>query len=254
MSKRILPFATAALVSLGLATCGGTAPGGSDSAAAASEAATPGPVASRSAVALSTPSPSPIPAACPPATGAEPDACQIVLGTANIFGAGHDRPPAPGGGGAGTPPTMWSIPAGMTKMTVTGATGIVKPIAMFPDDNGASGDLAGPTDVESYGGISGIVQNNNGMFLVGVFVTDVPPAGEGPERLNFSGQMDFEELAPLVGQTFFIGDGAGRRYIVPSGASRLFLGFADAYLYIGPPGWYDNNRGQLAVSVAFAAD
>lgn len=139
-------------------------------------------------------------------------------------------------------------------MTVISAAGIVKPIAMNPEENGPAGDLRGPTDLTSYGGISGIVDRDNGMFLVGVFLTDEPRSGAGPERLDFTDQEDFDELAPQVNQTFLIGDGAGRRYVVPSGATRVFLGFADGASYQGAPGWYDNNRGQLAVSVEFAAE
>jgi hypothetical protein len=30
---------------------------------------------------------------------------------------------------------------------------------------------------------------------------------------------------------------------------RLFLGFADARLWVGCPGWYGNNRGKVTVTV-----
>lgn len=253
MSKRMLLLVATTLVSVGLVACSGTAPGGSISAATASEAATPEPVASRSAVQLPTTSPSPTPAVCPPATGGEGDACQIVPGIANIFGAGHDQPPAPGGGGAGTPPPVWTVPAGTTTMAVTSATGRVKPIPEW-DWNGAGGGTRGATDVTSFGGISGLVHGGGGMFLVGVFLSDEALSGEAPERLDFTDQEDCEELSPEIGQTFFIGDGAGRRFMVPSGATRLFLGFVDGFFYTGEPGWYANNLGQLAVSVEFAAD
>jgi hypothetical protein len=114
--------------------------------------------------------------------------------------------------------------------------------------------MAGPTDVTSYEGISGIVHRGNGMFLTGVFLTDDPPSELAPQRLDFTDREQFEVLAPEIAQTFFVGDGEGRRYCVPAGATRLFLGFADAFLYQGPPGWYDNNDGELDVIVAVAAD
>lgn len=88
------------------------------------------------------------------------------------------------------------------------------------------------------------------MFLVGVFVSDDEPADPAPERLDFTGEETFEELAPEIGQTFLIGDGQGRRFLVPAGATRLFLGFADAFLYEGAPGWYGNNAGWLEATVA----
>lgn len=247
MSTRIPLLAAIAMVSLGLAACATSAPGGTSEPEAA--AATAG--ASRTPRPVPTPTPTPTPAECPVDAA---DTCQIVLGTANIFGAGFDAPPAPGGGGAGTPPTMWPVPTGTTTMTVTGADGIVKPISDYPDTNGADGDGIGATNVTSYGGISGIVHERNGMFLTGVFLTDALPSGAGPEPLDFTDGEDFEELAPEVAQTFFVGDGAGRRFIVPVGATRLYLGFADAFLYRGEPGWYNNNEGQLAVSVGFATD
>jgi len=41
----------------------------------------------------------------------------------------------------------------------------------------------------------------------------------------------------------------GRRYEVPPEATRLFLGFADGFFYLGEPGWYGNNGGELEVTV-----
>lgn len=250
MTTRMSLVATAALLAMGLAACGTTAQGESDVATEATAEATQTPRPSRTP--RPTPTPTPTPAECPAATD-ESAVCQIVLGTANVFGAGVDALPAPGGGGAGTAPTMWLVPAGATTMTVTEALGAVEPIAGI-GMNGAEGDLRGPVNVASWEGISGIVHDERGMFLTGVFLTDEAPAGEGPERLTFTDQESFEELAPEIAQTFFIGDGAGRTFIVPTGATRLFLGFVDAYYYQGEPGWYNNNRGQLAVSVDFTTD
>jgi hypothetical protein len=88
------------------------------------------------------------------------------------------------------------------------------------------------------------------MFLVGVFLTDDEPSDPAPPPLDFTGDEEFEELAPEIAQTFFIGDGEGRTFRVPTGATRLFLGFADAFLYEGPPGWYGNNAGEFEVTVA----
>jgi len=92
------------------------------------------------------------------------------------------------------------------------------------------------------------------MFLVGVFLGDDPPSDPAPRRLNFTKRERFDLLAPQIGQTFLIGDGQGRTYRVPKGATRLFLGFADAYTYQGNPGWYDNNAGRLMVTVHVAKE
>jgi hypothetical protein len=130
----------------------------------------------------------------------------------------------------------------------------VTPYTDQPLRNGPAGDRNGAggenTDVTSYEGISGIINRGNGMFLVGVFLSDAVPADPAPERLDFTDAEDFEELAPEIAQTFLVGDGQGRRYLVPTGTTRLFLGFADAFLYEGAPGWYGNNAGGLEVTIA----
>jgi hypothetical protein len=173
-----------------------------------------------------------------------------VPAKANIFGAGRHKPPAPGGGGAGVAPPCWSLPMGSNRIVrVTRATGRVTPIVDYNHQNEASGDHIGLTDVYSYRGISGIKNEGNGMFLVGVFLTDRLPTGKAPRRLDFTRRERFDSLAPRIGQTFFVGDGAKRSFRVPSRATRLCLGFADAYQYQGRPGWYGNNAGELAVTV-----
>ena len=240
------------LVLLGLVACGQPNAGSTNSAiaAAASEAASA--TAAPTRTPRPTASPTPPPAECPALASAEGSACQIVPATANIFGAGRDAPPAPGGGGGGTLPPAWPVSAGATTMRVVDAAGLVVPISGMSGANDAGGDGIGRTAVTSWEGISGISHPDNGMFLVGVFLTDAVPSGEAPQGLSFNSTTeDFEELAPEIAQTFFVGDGAGRTFIVPSGATRLFLGFADAYLYEGEPGWYQNNLGQLAVTVEF---
>jgi len=87
------------------------------------------------------------------------------------------------------------------------------------------------------------------MFLVGVFLTNEPPARRSPPRLDFTERERFGSLSPRIGQTFPVGDGKRRSFHVPSRAKRLYLGFADGYLYVGDPGWYDNNAGELSVTV-----
>jgi hypothetical protein len=90
-----------------------------------------------------------------------------------------------------------------------------------------------------------------------VFLTDEEPADPAPARIDFTDNEDFDRLQPEIAQTFFIGDGVGRSYLVPDDATRLFLGFADAYSGAGycngKPGYYDNNAGELEVTVAVSA-
>jgi hypothetical protein len=183
-----------------------------------------------------------------------------VHSQANIYGAGFDAPPAPGGGGGGVLPPVFALPDGTGRVvTFPRVTGRVNPIVGQADWNGPEGDAIGPTDVKSLQGISGIVHRTNGMFLVGMFLTDDPPSSPAPPRLDFSDTElttpdttfigPFESLEPEIGQVFLIGNGKGRSYAVPDEATRLFLGFADAFSYKGCPGWYGNNRGKLNVTI-----
>ena len=73
-------------------------------------------------------------------------------------------------------------------------------------------------------------------------------------------------FAPLIGQVFFIGDGltgtdaanvgsgSTQTFQVPTTATRLFLGFADAFNNFstsggGSPGAYGDNFGSLSVNI-----
>jgi hypothetical protein len=204
---------------------------------------------------------SPVPMPASPSATPAPIAAKGRLGrpatvpaAANVFGAGRTRSPAPAGGGAGVLPTVWRLPAGAHRIVrIPEATGRVNPIEGSAADNGPGGDRTGPTDVTSYGGISGIVHRRNGMFLTGVFLADGPPRRPAPARLNFTRREPSRSLAPRLAQTFLVGSGKGLALRVPAGATRLFLGFADGYLYIGPPGWYGNNDGELSVTVDLAS-
>jgi len=93
------------------------------------------------------------------------------------------------------------------------------------------------------------------MFLVGVFLTDATPADPAPARLDFTSNDNFTSLTPLLGQTFFIGDGltgtgvgARQQFTIPAAATRLFLGFADASFLRGNPGAYSDNAGSLTAA------
>ena len=181
-----------------------------------------------------------------------------VSAQANIFGAGSDFAPGPGGGGGGVLPPSVQLPEGTSEVTFPTVTGKVTARMGSLPYRGPGGDGSGETNITSYGGISGIVDGRHGMFLVGVFLSDEPPSTAAPTRLDFTKREGFRTLAPEVGQTFFIGDGGDRTLRLPPGATRLFLGFADAYSlgeaalqgnYQGRPGYYDNNRGHLCVAV-----
>ena len=111
-------------------------------------------------------------------------------------------------------------------------------------------------DIASYGGISGFRADVN-TPLVGVFLSGNSPVAPAPATLDFRSVglgLNFTSLSPQLGQVFFIGDGKtsgnlDQIFNAPAGATRLFLGFADAPFSVGAPGAFDDNRGSLAVTV-----
>jgi hypothetical protein len=79
--------------------------------------------------------------------------------------------------------------------------------------------------------------------LIGVFLDGNPPNTEGapPPALDFgtAASLNFTTLSPELRQPFFIGDGETsggivQQFIVPAGATQLFLGPMDEY------NWSDN--------------
>jgi len=91
--------------------------------------------------------------------------------------------------------------------------------------------------------------------LLGVFLDDTQPdLSQAPSALDFGPTglgLDFATLSPGLKQVFFIGDGSTsggtvQHFMVPDGATRLFLGTMDTY------GWY-NNSGEYAVEIYHGA-
>lgn len=85
--------------------------------------------------------------------------------------------------------------------------------------------------------------------LLGVFLTEATPVGPGPAALDFStvASRDYLELAPLLSQVFFIGDGRtsqGQQQTihVPAGAARFYLGVMDSWQH-------SSNWGSFEVTV-----
>ena len=189
-------------------------------------------------------------------SGLQAQTALAVPGTANIFGAGHTTAPAPGGSGGGTLPPQINLPPGLICLTFPNITGgAITAIGNPPaPPDGANGT---GYDVDSYNGISGIVDPDRGGFLVGVFLASREPTDPAPPRLTFTDTtIGFQSFSPLLGQTFFIGDGLTgtgsgnlQQFFPPANATRLFLGIVDSYGWTGLPGYYVDNGGQLTVSV-----
>jgi len=177
----------------------------------------------------------------------------IVDARSDIFSSAL-READPGRGGV-LPARITLKPGGgsLTFDDVRGAIGC-EGNASFGADGGT---CAGPrTDLSSVGPISGIVAEGRTLFLVGVFTSET--AGKAPKilKLENPAAFGFSEMNPAIGQTFFIGDGltgtgtgAVQRFKIPPGATRLYLGFADGFGFVGAPGAYGDNRGALSVRV-----
>lgn len=111
------------------------------------------------------------------------------------------------------------------------------------------------TITHNYGGAMNGLSNINAPMssLVGVFLSDTPSqALPTPANLDFSTaeSRNFTQLNPALQQVFFIGDGMDslgnfQEFIVPAGATRLFLAVMDGYEW-------SNNMGSLSVNVASA--
>jgi hypothetical protein len=113
------------------------------------------------------------------------------------------------------------------------------------------------THVLSVGGISGLRHDAKVMFLTGVFLDDGAAVTPAPPLLDETGADAREEFEPLLGQSFHIGDGRTQsgelqRFHAPAGATRLFLGFVEAFQFGEPDapavaGFYGDNGGSLNV-------
>lgn len=176
-------------------------------------------------------------------------AALTVPGTANIFGSGQSSPPAPAGGGTGTAPVAYSLPANAGLVTFAGGSGSVTCCGDFstPPFNGPAGGAPlspGSTDIPAVGGISGVYVSNRQMFLAGVFLAGGPPTGSPPRTSTLT-------QVPALQQVFYVGAGS-RTVGVPEGATRLFLGFADAFAFRGQAGFYGDNRGSVQIDLTVA--
>lgn len=192
-----------------------------------------------------------------------------VPGDANLYAAGSSTPPDPAsfGQGAGVLPIAIPIPANTAAVSLSGVTGTVS-----VNDNGGCPYVGADGDpppgcansglrVNAYGGISGITSDSNG-FLTGVFLAGSGAPSSPPTSLDFSASglgSSFATLAPDQAQTFFVGDGLTATgdgqtqcFLVPAGATDLYLGYADAPGFGGSPGAYGDNNGSISGNVNFS--
>jgi WD40 repeat protein len=172
---------------------------------------------------------------------------------ANIYGANQTIPPAPGGGGGGVLPPY--IQLSMTEGQLLRFPNITGQVACANEPylyNSADGEkfCLGYTLVQfPQNGLSGVNYQKT-MFLIGVFATNVKPQSSAPPA-NFDSANYQTDFRPQLNQVFLIGNGRNSQnqlqsFHVPTGATHLFLGFADGDGY-GQVGFYDDNIGSLTV-------
>ena len=193
----------------------------------------------------------------------------IVPGTADFYLAGMpDGSMASDGDVApDESPTLvpGTLPVAGSPITFTNVTGSVDYSGGTPTDppDGAPGSFLQHFDespgapINTENGIADMIAPIDS--LIGVFLgPGQPNLSPAPIGLDFSpglggteftsvGTLDFTGLAPLIQQPFFIGDGLAngttvQTFIVPAGATRLYLGTMDGF------GW-NNNTGAFSVQV-----
>lgn len=107
----------------------------------------------------------------------------------------------------------------------------------------------GAAGLPSENGIANIRAPINAV--IGLFLDDNQPnlAGAPPSALLFdtAASRDFASLSPLLRQPFYIGDGRKadgtiQKFVVPTGATRLYIGTMDGYEW-------SNNVGKFTVSI-----
>ncbi len=183
-----------------------------------------------------------------------------VNATDSIYGASNS-------GYGATDPVSVMLNSGATSLSFSSVTGSITTNCASSEgcislNNG--GNYNNPDGVGAEGGsynsgtlsLSGITLPNAGA-LVGVFLSG-SPTGLSPTALDFTtgAGTSFTSLSPLIDQVFFIGDGltgngtgSTQTFYVPTGATTLDLGIADACGYNGGPSCYGDNLGSYGVTV-----
>ena len=194
--------------------------------------------------------------------------------TANIFAAGSGSGSTGSADGTGSLPFLVSFLAGGGSFTLSNVAGTVN-CGLFctnetsgPKNNGADGAAynnmgAGATNITGPStGISGVQFAGREMMLVAVFLDANTPSGAGPA--NFAAYTSLfadssTVFSPGLAQVFVVGNGltggptdpvgVTQTFNIPTAATRLFLGFADANGFIGAPTMFGDNVGGLSGTV-----
>ncbi len=146
---------------------------------------------------------------------------------------------------ANAPVEVAVMPGRRLAFSATGSTSFIGGLCSGPSPDGGCLVIVdgGPAN-----GISGVQVQADA--LIGVFVGAGAPGSQAPASVDFSSNTGFATLSPLLDQVFFIGDGltgtgsgAVQQFVVPAGATRLFLASSDDL------GASANNTGQFSVAI-----
>jgi hypothetical protein len=188
------------------------------------------------------------------ATDAAAQSGSLAMDTrTNIFlsgGNSYDFTPV---GGAGLTPTGIALTAGTGRVLSLSAFGssffcsASFCLAATPD-----GPAAGNSNIFGMGGIGGIQAPTSG-FLAALFLG--PTLSASTPAQNVITDLDALSYAPGIGQVFFVGNGSTaadvmQQFLVPDGATHLYFGIADAFIFSGLPDFYDDNLGTYTIEYA----
>jgi hypothetical protein len=175
----------------------------------------------------------------------------LFLAGGNTYSVTPNASLFPGQGG-GITPFVLNLTDGVGRILTVSATGTATFCA-----NSTCGTTSpdGPaifgTSINSSGKISGLTVPLSSGFLAGLFLGPSLPSS-APLALNIS-DLNFSSLSPLLGQTFFIGNGFNassqqQQFLVPDAATQLYFGIVDGGGFGGNPGYYDDNAGSYATT------
>jgi hypothetical protein len=180
-----------------------------------------------------------------------------IPANAEIHGAGNAGLPD----GSGVMPTLINLPTNALMVVISNVSGLISLNGGSGSNNADGVEVSGsgyPSQSYAgpYGGISGITIPGAGA-IIGVFETASAPTGSAPASLDFTViGTNFSSYAPALWQTFYVGDGLTgtgigpeQLFMIPAGATRLYLGITDASGFNGSPGGYGDNKGAFTASV-----
>jgi hypothetical protein len=183
-----------------------------------------------------------------------------VPGTADVWLAGQPGGTVLNGGFPGSDVAPTNSPVLVsTGLNMTAGSYLTFSASGVTDYNGCAGTSpdGGACSFAATASALGIsTYNGPANALIGVFLDANTPGGVAPAGMDFStpGSLSQSTVSPQLNQVFFIGDGrtglgtgAVQRFVIPAGATRLFLASSDGV------GASYNNFGSFAVVVSDAA-